>query len=179
MDFHTFFIDALVLCIVLILLRYFVSFEGISRKKIYIKNATLLCNEIVINELQPLNSIGAESISIFMKRVMESDRSIFHAIDVAFMPGVFNNDANSKLHLSTGAVSEDYTQQDWFVSTINTNKPRARWSSPEMRDKPDSYYIRYNIPFYSKPMGETNIMSKKEHIGVISFTFNMYLPYYY
>lgn len=188
MKFHTFFIDSVVLLILIISIRYFLplgtrSRYGGSGSILDIENVVRLCNDITVNELEKLD-INSKSMGEFLSKFMntrdEADDTginIFHDVEIGLRKGIFNNDINSTLFLSTSIDKqppEQYLESEWFNYTIEKGTPW--WTPPYIIDNDQTYYIRYNVPFYhhNKKSG-----GKKKPVGVISFVMHMKLYYYY
>ena len=175
MKFKTLFIDAIIIIILLLFIRYFVSFNVSQSEAIDIENFTKKCNELTKNELETLD-ITRENLSNFVQRVSNDRYLSIHRIDIGFVPGTFNNDINSTLHIrsSNPSIGDDihYTDTDWFETK------RAGWSKPVLIDT-NKYHIRYNIPIYSQKQVHNDQSVNKKSIGVVSYLLQMKLEYYH
>lgn len=190
MKFHTFFIDSVIIIILLISVRYFLPLysrdgtngSGTQSGVLDIENVVRLCNDITVNELEKLD-INSKSMGEFLSKFLdekassETGTNIFHNVEIGLRKGIFNNDINSTLFLSTSSEKQppnQYLESKWFNYTIEKGTPW--WTPPYIMDNDQTYYIRYNVPFYHN---NNKSGDKKKPVGVISFVMHMKLYYYY
>lgn len=188
MQVKTLFLDLCVLCIVYIILKYLYagaygmkSFNGESGDTVSLLQITRVTNELV-RDMEDKAILKRAELEKFMIDIIDKTKILpVKQMEIAFKPGVFNNDVNSSLIVSypkqrSVTEAKEYYSEDWFNTTLRDKKPT--WGTPSARVKngKTSYVIRYNLPFFSKEK-QLNAALNRIPIGVCSFIFDIRLEY--